>query len=372
MRSRRSRRGSGRPQRCQAPTRALPSRNPTLAGFFSLGLFWGAWAAVLPSVQEATGASKGGLGLAMLFVSVGSIPSMFLLAAPAVDRFGARALARTLPGLIVTLTLTGIGSGLVDVAINANIGRIESETGNRLMPLAHGMYSVGVLVGAVGAGLARGAGVSHETILLAIAICIAITGLAVVRDSAPVHTEPTKGIRLARGLLIIGFVGAAAFVVEGGMESWSALFLERQLDAGPAVSGLGPGIFGAAMACGRFFGQAAGRFSDRLLLGGGSLLAAGGCTLVAFAPTAPVGLAGFALGGAGISLNAPIVFGVAGRRSDAGTAIATVTTIGYLGLLVGPPLVGGIAQLTGLRVSFVALAVIAAAVAATATRLRLE
>src|SRR3954467_13387141 len=105
----------------------LPSRNPTLAGFFSLGLFWGAGAAVLPSVQEATGVSKGALGLAMLFVSLGSIPAMFLLAAPAVARFGARAvaigcgvfavatslpgLATTLPTLILTLTFAGIGSG---------------------------------------------------------------------------------------------------------------------------------------------------------------------------------------------------------------------------------------------------------------------
>jgi len=366
----------------------LPRRNPTLAGFFSLGLFWGAWAAVLPSVQEATGASKGALGLAMLFVSLGSIPAMFLLAAPAVDRFGARAVAigcgvfaiattlpgltTTLPTLILTLTFAGIGTGLVDVAINANVGRIESETGARLMPFAHGTYSVGVLVGAVGAGLARGAGVGREPILLAIAICIALTGLSVIGDTARVHTEPTKGIRIARGLLVIGFLGAAAFVVEGGIESWSALFLERQLDAQPAVSGLGPGIFGASMAFGRFFGQAAGRLSDRALLGGGSLLATAGCAIVAVAPNAPIGLVGFALGGAGISLNAPVVFGIAGRRPDAGTAVATVTTIGYLGLLVGPALVGGIAQATSLRISFAALAAIAAAVAAATARVRLD
>src|SRR6267154_231827 len=127
----------------RALTDALPKRGPTLAGFFVLGSFWGAWAAVLPSVQEATGVSKGALGIAMLFVSIGSIPAMFLLAAPAVDRFGARAvalgcgvfaiattlpgLATTLPTLILTLTFAGIGSGLVDVAINANVGRIESE-----------------------------------------------------------------------------------------------------------------------------------------------------------------------------------------------------------------------------------------------------
>ena len=122
----------------------MPRRNPTLAGFLALGLFWGAWAAVLPDVQEATGTTKGALGVAMLFVSVGSIPSMFLLAAPAVRRFGARSvaigcgvfalattlpgLATTLPGLILGLTAAGIGSGLVDVGINANIGHIETQT----------------------------------------------------------------------------------------------------------------------------------------------------------------------------------------------------------------------------------------------------
>jgi MFS family permease len=369
-------------------TDALPKRGPTLAGFFVLGSFWGAWAAVLPSVQHATGASKGALGIAMLFVSIGSIPAMFLLAAPAVDRFGARAvaigcgvfaiatttpgLATSLPTLILTLTFAGIGSGLVDVAINANVGRIESETGARLMPFAHGIYSVGILVGAVGAGLARGAGVGREPILVTVAACVALAGLTVITDDARVHSEPVKGIRIARGLLAIGFLGAAAFVVEGGTEGWSALFLERQLHAHPVVSGLGPGIFGGSMALGRFSGQALHRYSDRLLLGGGSALSAVGCCIVAAAPNAPVGLIGFALAGAGISLTAPIVFGIAGRRPDAGSAVATVTTIGYLGLLVGPPLVGGIAQATSLRVSFFTLAVVGAGGGAAPTRLVFE
>ena len=369
-------------------TLAVPRTGPTLAGFLVLGLFWGAWAAVLPSVQLATGTSKGALGVALLFVSAFSIPAMFLVAPRAIDRFGARAvavgcavfavattlpgLATSLPALVLGLSACGIGTGLVDVSINANIGRIESETGRRLQPLAHGTYSVGVLVGAVGAGLARSADVGREPILLAVSVCIALAALAVSSDRARVHEEPTGGIRLARGLVLIGLVGAVAFVVEGGIESWSALFLERQLHAHPAVSGLGPGVFGGAMAFGRFFGQAAGRLSDRALLGGGAALAVVGCAIAAAAPNAPVGLVGFALAGAGISLNAPIVFGVAGRQPNAGSAVATVTAIGYLGLLVGPPLVGGIAQLTSLRVSFAVLAVVAAAVAAAATRLRFD
>ena len=349
-----------------------------------LGLFWGAWASVLPSVQDATDLSKGALGIALLFVSAGSVPAMFFIAGPVVARFGARAaaycaaafaVATTLPGLagsfptlVIALAAAGATSGVFDVTVNANAGRIERVTGKRLMPLAHGLYSVGILVGAVAAGVARGAGAGREPILVAVSVLIALTAIASVGDTAPVHTEQTRAMRLTRPLVVIGLLGAAAFVVEGGTESWSALFIERVHHAGPTVSGLGPGVFGASMAAGRFFGQAAGRVGDRALLVGGAVVGTAGCLLAALSPNAEIGLVGFAIGGAGVSLNAPIIFGLAGRRPDAGTAVATVTTLGYLGLLVGPPLVGLVAQASSLRVSFVVLAAIAAAVAAVAPR----
>ena len=253
--------------------------------------------------------------------------------------------------------------------MNASAARLEAESGRRLMPLAHGLYSVGVLVGAVGAGLARGAGSGREPILATVSILIALVALWTATDSGRLATPGTRGLQLSRALLLIGLIGAAAFIVEGGIESWSALFLERQLHAQPAVSGLGPGAYAAAMAAGRFFGQAS-RSSDRRLLVGGAALAVVGCLVAAAAPDAGIALVGFVLGGAGVSLNAPIVFGAAGRRSA--SAVATVTTLGYVGLLVGPPLVGGIAQASSLRVSFVALAVVAAAALAAATRLRLD
>jgi predicted MFS family arabinose efflux permease len=124
------------------------------------------------------------------------------------------------------------------------------------------------------------------------------------------------------------------------------------------------------MAVGRFYGQAV-RWPDRTLLAGGALLACAGCALAAVAPSPAVALVGFAVAGAGISLNAPIVFGAAGRgRLNAASSVATVTTLGYVGLLVGPPLVGGVGQLVTLRGSFVVLAALAAAVAAAALRLR--
>ena len=335
-------------------------------------------------MEHATGTSKGALGAALLFTPLSAIVAMLLVSAWLVDRYGMRAvtitcaafaaaaalpgLATSLPVLIVALVATGAASGTLDVAMNASAARIETARGRRLMPLAHGLYSTGVLAGAGAAGIARGAGAGREPILLAVAAFAALAALWTSVDSGPLAHPETRGLRFGRALLAIGLVGAAAFVVEGGIESWSAIFLERRLHARPVVSGLGPAVFGAAMAAGRFLGQPLRR-DDRVLLAAGAAVAAAGCLLAATATSAPVALAGFALGGAGISLNAPIVFGAAGRM--AASAVPTVTTLGYAGLTIGPPLVGGIAEAASLRASFLVLAVVAAAVTAAATRLRL-
>ena len=371
-----------------------PRRAPTLAGFAALGLFWGAWAALLPAIQHALDASKGALGVALFFVAVGSLPAMLFFAGPLIGRFGSRGvawscaafaaatvlpgLATTLPALAAALVLAGATSGVLDVGINAQAAQIERASGRRLMPLAHGLYSTGVLVGAVAAGLARSAGAGRETIFVAVAVVIAATALLLARNRSVVLEESPRpsGRRrtpLGRALLAVALVGAVAFVVEGAVESWSALFLARQLDASAAVSALGPGVFGASMAIGRFAGQAATRVADRTLLAGGALGAALGCAIVAVSGGSGAALVGFALAGAGISLNAPVVFGAAGRRKvDPAGAVAVVTTLAYLGLALGPPLMGGLAEAGSLRGAFLALAVIAAAVASAATRLRLQ
>jgi MFS family permease len=359
----------------------VPRRGPTLAAFVALGLFYGAWASVLPSVQRATHTSKAGIGFALLFVVLAAIPAMLFVARPLTERFGTRAvtfggaafaaattlpgLAGSLPALVVALAAVGIASGTLDVAMNASAGRIEAVSGKRLMPLAHGLYSTGLLVAAVGAGIARGAGASREAILLAVAALIAVVALFTATDATPIPSGDRPGVRLVRAVVVVGLVGAAGFVVEGGIENWSAFFLERQLHAQPAISGLGPGFYAAAMATGRFLGQGL-RIADRTLLVASGCCAAVGCAVAAVAGSAPVALLGFAVGGLGVSLNAPLVFGVAGRRSPA--ALATVTTLGYLGLLIGPPLVGLVGQAAGLRSAFLVLAAVAAVAAAVSRK----
>ena len=123
------------------------------------------------------------------------------------------------------------------------------------------------------------------------------------------------------------------------------------LGAGPAVSALAPAAYGGAMMLGRFSGQwLEGRLGDTLLLGGAMCVALVGLVAASLAPNAPVAVIAFFVGGAGISIAAPTLFGAGGRGASArerGKAVATVTTIGYLGFLVGPPLVGGVAEAVG-------------------------
>ncbi len=359
----------------------------THAAFCLFGVFWGSWAAVLPAIQENTGASKAALGLALAFVTAGSVPAM-LAAGRAVDRYGARAvagacgafavgsalpgLARSVVALAAALLVAGAASGAFDVVLNARASRLESEQGLRLFPLAHGWYAVGVLIGAVSAGFARSAGVGPEGVLVVVSALLLAVAFPLGRDSFAPSREERPRLRLERVLLLLGVAGAACAIVEGGLESWSALFLERTLHARPAVSGLAPGFFGGAMAVGRFAGHAAQQFSDRTLFASGTLVAAIGLTIAAVAPDAPVALAGFAVGGAGISVTAPLLFRAAGRvRTNPGSAIATMTTLTYSGFVLGPPIVGGTAQAISLRASFLVLAGLAAAVAVGTARFRL-
>ena len=160
------------------------------------------------------------------------------------------------------------------------------------------------------------------------------------------------------------------------MENWGAIFLERDLDAGPAVSALAPAAYGGAMMLGRLSGQwLERRLGDTLLLAGAMTVALAGLVGAAAAPNVPAAIAAFFVGGAGISIAAPALFGAGGRLTtpeERGSALATVTTLGYLGFLVGPPLVGGLAQAVGLRAAFAALALLAVALIVAAPRLRLS
>lgn len=365
----------------------------TFIAFAAFGMLLGGWAALVPQVQSDLGASKGALGLALLCIGLGSLPAM-LLVGPVVDRrgpsvmpwaLGALAVGAILPALAgsiwmlaAALVAVGAGSGAVDVSINAGASDIEARTGARIMQLAHGLFSAGVLVGAIATGLARQAGAGRLVILTGLAGVL--LAAALLNRDQPARRRGGEDVRrrfrLRRHVILLGIVCGAAFLTEGGIENWSAIFMEQELDASPFVSALGPASYAFAMVVGRFSGQwVTGRVPDRQLLGGGALVSLAGLLVAAAAHGVPIAMAGFFLGGVGVSVAAPVAFSAAGRtvaESERGSSVATVTTIGYMGLLVGPALTGGTAELLGLRAAFVVLAGVMVVLAAMAPRVRLN
>src|SRR5215211_3751228 len=273
-----------------------------------------------------------------------------LLTGALADRFGSRAtaaafagfavavclpaLTRTVGALAASLLLLGALSGAVDVTINGAVASLERERRRSLMNQAHALFPVGALAGSGAAALARGAGVGAEPILAAVA------------------PRARRGRRFVAShmLLALGVVCALGFMIENGLESWSAVQLADTLGAGPGVAGLGPAAFAAAMVAGRLLMH---RLDNPRLLSGAALLCAAGLALFAAADSVWLALTGVVIAGLGVSGVAPTILGIGGRVAAEGeqsASIATVTTVSYLGFLIGPVLVGGVAGATSLRV----------------------
>ena len=179
------------------------------------------------------------------------------------------------------------------------------------------------------------------------------------------------GPSLVRSLIGVGVILGIAFVVESGVEQWSSVYLEDSLGSGPAVSGLGPGLFAASMATGRMLAQRTSRGTAAARIVFAGVAAAAGIAISVATHEPAIALLGLVTAGAGLALSAPTLFGEAGRIAGAGrrgAGISTVAVLSYTGFLIGPPLFGAVAGATSLRGGFILLcgAAVLLAVAAAA------
>jgi MFS family permease len=358
-------------------------------GFF--GLFWGCFAVLLADLSGALGLSPGPLGIALFVGAASSIVAMGALGW-ASDRLGRRAyliLAACLFGagisglafsgsyaaLLATLVVLYSSSGLYDVGINAVAVDLERLSGRRLMSYLHAAFSGGAMAGALGAGVLRQAGVDYRLVylVLLVPLVVLVAAFAAARFPRPATREaegdlPPKGDGVGRWalyrngpLLLVAAIACLSMLAEGEMEHWSGIYLRDTLGLAAIVGGSGVAVFYGAQALGRLaIGRLVGRFGNRRTLLASGVLAAGGMFL-ALATTSPVlVVGGFVLVGLALAAVAPLAFSVAGETvpERAGSAVSVVTTFGYGGFLLGPPLVGGLAEVVGLRA---ALGVVAAA-----------
>jgi MFS family permease len=363
-----------------------------LGGFAAFGAFWGTWGAALPAVQSHAHVDDGQLGIALLCIGAGALVSM-RLAGTLVDRWGPVALPATLAafgaaaalpglatstaGLCAVLLVLGGTSGAVDVAINAEGTRTEAAAGRPVLSLAHGTFSACVVIGSLVAGGLRAAGGTGEVVLGVVGAAVVVVAVGLWRvPTARAASAPARASlrHLPPLLLVLGALCALAFFVENAWQSWGAVHLEADLDASPALGALAPALFAGAAAVSRLGAHVlVGRFDEIALMRAGAVAGAAGTLLAALAPVAALALVGVAIAGAGISICAPILFSIAGRSADEaarGAAVSVVTTIAYLGFLIGPAAVGLLADAATLRTSLAAAAGVALALAALAGRAR--
>jgi MFS family permease len=368
-----------------------PARVAVAVLFFLNGAIFASWVTRLPAVQARLLLTSGELGLALLGTAAGALVAMNLSGYLSA-RFGSRsvttmaalclcavlpllALAPTLPALVTTLVLFGASNGSMDVAMNTQGVAVERRYGRPILNSFHACYSLGALAGALLGGLVAASGIAPLPHFVSMALFSAILILSVTRLLLPAQTEVQgtgKGVAFAfptRALLALGLVAFCVVLGEGAMADWSAIYLTSTLHTGAGLAAAGYAAFSVMMALGRGGGdRLTARLGPMAMVRLGGLVAAVGLTLALTGLWVPIAILGFGLVGAGFSVLFPLTLSAAGRTSKqaSGTAIAAVATCGYMGFLVGPPVIGFIADALSLRIALGVVVVLSLLATATA------
>jgi predicted MFS family arabinose efflux permease len=295
---------------------------------------------------------------------------------------GGAGLALTLPTLAVAPTAAALGFallifgaalGALDVAMNVHAVEVEHGADRLLLSGFHAQFSIGGFLGAglIAMLLSLGADPFASTLVCAVlmlaAMLVAWPRLLPVRSTG--KAEVPLFVRPRGVVILVAVLAAVMFLVEGAVLDWSALLITDKSLLARNQAGLGYTLFSAAMTCGRLAGDwVTARIGDRKTLIGGGLIAAAGFVVLLAAPVAAVALAGFMLIGLGASNIVPVFFRRAGSQTimPPALAVAAITMTGYAGVLLGPALIGYVASLVGLPISFWMLAALVCLVPLTA------
>jgi MFS family permease len=259
------------------------------------------------------------------------------------------------PGLFaLALIAMAAANGALDVSMNAQGIALAQRTPRHIFASFHAAFSFGALAGAGAGSLAAAAGLRPAThlalaaALLAGAVLAARPGL--LPASADARSEGPLFARPSRALAALGLLAFCTLLAEGAVNDWSAILLDRETAAGPAVAALGLAAFSLTMGFGRLAADPlAGRFGRVAVIRAGGLLAFGGLVLALAGGAAATGIAGFAIMGAGLAGMFPLALSAAGQTAGpAAPSLAAVATSGYTAFIAGPALIGLLSDATSL------------------------
>jgi MFS family permease len=364
--------------------------------FFLAGLCFSSWASRIPDIRLKLHLDNAALGAVLLGLPAGLLTSL-PLAGWLVARFGSRPIALfaallyaiTLPSLglaaapwqlVACLFVFGMGGNLLNISMNTQAIGTEALYGRTIMASYHGIWSVAGFSGAAIGTLFIRLGwlpYQHFIVITSVAwLIVAVTSGQLLAQDAhaggedrPIFAWPD------RSLINLGMIAFCSMICEGAMFDWSGVYFQKVIQPPHGLVAIGYTAFMSTMASGRFLGDwlATKWGIKRILQISGTLTAAGLLTAILFPWLFPA-LAGFLLVGAGVSSVVPLVYSAAGRSKvlSPGVALAAVSTIGYLGFLVGPPFIGFIAQAFNLRVSLGLIAVLGSVIVLIASTLKFD
>ncbi|NOR61508.1 MAG: MFS transporter [Rhodobacteraceae bacterium] len=363
-----------------------PARLATKLAFFTAGFAMGCSAPLFPFIKAGVGADEAEFGLLLLCIGLGAIIAMPITGGIAA-RYGARrmvllggaglvvfmlllTLANNFAVLAVVLFFFGAAMGTIDVAMNIHGVEVEAREKRPLMSGFHAQFSVGGLIGAALVTALLSLGAAWQVSMLTGAAITAATILMASAKLLKVRGGTPEPFTFPRGVvLLIAVLAAISFLLEGAVLDWGALLIiERKLLAAENA-GVGFILFSVAMVLARLTGdKIVAKLGEWRVLGGGSLAIIAGIATLLLSPWPALAIAGFLLIGLGAANIVPILFSAAGRQKTmpASLAIASVTTVGYAGILLGPTAIGLVANHSSLPTAFWMLAALMLVIPLTA------
>jgi len=348
--------------------------------FFLSGLCFSSWASRIPDVQMKFSLSDGQLGTLLLGMPMGSLVAL-PLAGWSVHKFGSRSvvlisglaylmflyLIGLSPSILVlgmVVVFFGMVGNMLNIALNTHAIGIENEYKKNILASFHGLWS---LAGFAGAGIGA-ASIYYGLVEAEHFLIVGIIGILIILISQKYiikETQPSGGsgfvLRKPDDLLLrIGLVGFFGMMCEGCMFDWSGVYFKKVIEVEPNYVAMGYVAFMGAMAGGRFVSDAiTNRIGKLKMLRISGVLIFIGLALAVLFPIASTALIGFMLVGLGTASVIPLSYSIAGRSKmySPGIALAMVATISFFGFLLGPPIIGFIAEWFNLRVSFALIAV---------------
>lgn len=349
----------------------------TRVAFFIVGFSVAAWAPLIPIIRARLGLDSGQLGTLLLCFGLGSVLAMPVSGWLA-SRFGCRlvivvcsvvtaislpvmAMAPGQSSLAVAILCCGAAIGSTDVVMNIQAVIVEKASGRSMMSGFHGMYSVGGIAGAAVVTILVSSGLSAAGAAISVSVTCLVLLVASVRGLLPYGGDTDSPIVvIPRGrVLLIGILCFVMFMAEGSVMEWSGVLLNTVRGLEKDKSGVAYVAFSLAMSLGRLTGDTVvGKLGSlRVLLLGGTCTAAG-FSIAALAPSWPMSVCGFAIVGIGAANVVPVLFTAAGKQKamPSNLAVSAISTMGYLGILAGPGMIGFVAKWTTLPIAILGVA----------------